>query len=119
MKRTSSQLMLLALAVAAGAIPLLYGLIRAMTARGDLRAVWIALASGAAVAFAAMISSATGRPPRPFAMAAGLVLVATLVGGSTAAVVGASNVIALLMVAVSMGVCYGVSYLLYTRSRVA
>src|SRR5262249_23093984 len=99
-----------------GLAPFAFGTFRALSARFDVRMLWMAAVSGVG-AFAIRAVTRTSDGPSPkFAI---LTLVATtLLGGATAMALGATAPAGIWPVALVLAVCWTASYYFAARSRV-
>jgi uncharacterized membrane protein len=100
------------------AVPFAFALVRALQTGYDLRFVWMAFASflGAAVVMA--VGKTRSRNPKGVLALSALVLViATLLAGFVAFLVGARSVAGAGIVAFAFGLCWAASYALNALSR--
>lgn len=105
--------LLRSLAIALAALPLAFGLVRAISTGNDLRYVWVALASllGAAVIMAVARSSSVG-PLVAVAMSAAVFVISTFLAMLAALLLGTRMGAGMLVVASSFGLCCAASCLL-------
>jgi hypothetical protein len=118
MKRSPRERLIHFLSLLFGATPFAFALIRAISTGYDLRYLWMASASflGAAVVIA--VGRARGRKPKGVLALSLLVLViATVLAGFAAFLLGAKSVAAAGIVAFAFGFCCSASYAFYALSR--
>ena len=116
MRRSPEEWLLYSLSILFAAIPFAFGLIRAVSTGYDVRYLWMALASllGAVIA----VGTARNRKPTGILALSALVLViATVLAGLVAFLLGARSVVAAGIVALAFGFCGAASYTLYALSR--
>jgi heme A synthase len=116
MRRSPRELLLYFLAILFAAIPFAFGLIRAVSTGYDVRYLWMALASllGAVIG----VRTAPNRKTTGVLALSALVLViATVLAGIAAFLLGAKSVAAAGIVALAFGFCWAASYALYALSR--
>ena len=116
MRRSPREWLLYSLSILFAAIPFAFGLIRAVSTGYDVRYLWMALASllGAVIA----VRTARNRKPTGILAPSALVLViATVLAGLVAFLLGARSVVAAGIVALAFGFCGAASYTLYALSR--
>ncbi len=101
------------LSIAFAALPLAFGLVRAVSTGNDLRYVWVALASllGAA-AIMAVARSSRGGPLVAVAMSAAVFVTSTFLAMLAALLLGTRMALGMLVVAASFGLCCAASCLL-------
>jgi hypothetical protein len=106
--------LLRSLSIALAALPLAFGLVRAVSTGNDLRYVWVALASllGAA-AIMAVARTSRGGPLVAVAMSAAVFVTSTCLAMLAALLLGTRMGAGMLVVASSCGLCCAASCLLY------
>ena len=106
------------LSVLFGAAPFVLAFVRAVQTGHDLRLLWMALASFVgATAVVAVAKAGSRKPSVVVARSAGTFVVATLLAGSAALLLGATAAPAIWAVASVFGLCCTVSRTLDTFSR--
>jgi peptidoglycan/LPS O-acetylase OafA/YrhL len=115
--RRHSRLLLVASVVVA-AVPVIFGLIRAVATRGDVRYLWLA---GAAIA-GSMVAMRLGRgsiDPAPVSLrrACGAVAAGALCAAAAAFVIGATAGPGVAIVALAFGLCTGAGAVAATLAR--
>jgi len=116
MRRSPRERLIQFVSILFAAIPFAFGLIRAVSTGYDLRYLWMALASllGAVMA----VRTASNRKLKGvLALSALVLVVATVLAGLAAFLLGARSVAAAGIVAFAFGFCCAASYALYTLSR--
>ena len=116
MRRSPREWLLYSLSILFAAIPFAFGLIRAVSTGYDVRYLWMAFASllGAVIA----VRTARNRKPTGMLAVSALVLViASVLAGLAAFLLGARSVAAAGIVAFAFGFCWASSYALYALSR--
>jgi dolichol kinase len=116
MKRSPREWLLYFLSILFAAIPFAFGLIRAVSTGYDVRYLWMALAS----LLGAVIAVRTARNRKPtgvLALSASVLIIASVLAGLTAFLLGARSVAAAGIVALAFGSCWGASNALYALSR--
>ena len=116
MRRSPSEWLLYSLSILFAVTPLAFGLIRAVSTGYDVRYLWMALASllGAVIA----VRTARNRTPIGMLALSALVLViATVLAGLAAFLLGARSIAAGGIVAFAFGFCWAASYAFYALSR--
>ena len=100
------------------ATPFAFALIRAFSTGYDLRYLWMALASflGAAGVMA-VGKSRNQKSIGVLALSALVLVIAAVLGGLAAFLLGAKSVVAAGVVAFAFGFCWAASYALYALSR--
>jgi CHASE2 domain-containing sensor protein len=116
MRRSPRQWLLFSLSILFAAIPFAFGLIRAISTGYDVRYLWMALASllGAVIAVRAARSR---KPTGVLALSALVLVIATMLAGLAAFLLGAKSVAAAGIVAFAFGFCWAASYAFYALSR--
>lgn len=110
--------MLMLLSFLFGAIPFAFAIVRALQTGSDLRYGWVALGSFAGAAAVMAIGKARQRTPAGvLALAIVALIVATMLAGVVAFVVGASSLVAVGVVAAGFGGCHAASLALASLSR--
>jgi len=115
-RRSPREWLLNTLSILFAAVPFAFGLIRAVSTGYDVRYLWMALAAllGAVIA----VQTARNRKPTGVLALSALVLViATLLAGIAAFILGAKSVVAAGIVALAFGFCWAASSALYALSR--
>jgi CHASE2 domain-containing sensor protein len=116
MRRSPREWLLYFLSILFAAMPFAFGLIRAVSTGYDVRYLWLALESllGAVIA----VRTARNRKPTGIIALSALVLViATVLAGLAAFLLGAKSVAAAGIVAFAFGFCWAASYGFYALSR--
>jgi len=116
MKRSPRELLIFFLSILFAAIPFAFGLIRAVSTGYDVRYLWMALAS----LLGAVIAVRTARNRKPtgtLALSALVLVIATLLAGIAAFLLGAKSVAAAGIVAFAFGFCWAASYAFYALSH--
>ena len=113
MRRSLREPLIYFLSILFGAAPVVFALLRAIHTGHDFRFLWMAFASflGAAV----VMAIAEARSPKPkgvLALSALILVVATLLAGLAAFLVGARSVAGAGAVAFAFGLCVAASYAL-------
>jgi hypothetical protein len=117
-RRSPRERLLYFLSILFAATPFAFALIRAFSTGYDLRFLWMAFASFVGAAVVMAVGKARGREPMRVLVPSALVLIiATLVAGLAAFLLGAKSVVAAGIVAFAFGFCWAASYALYTLSR--
>ena len=116
MRRSPREWLLYFLAILFAAIPFAFGLIRAVSTGYDVRYLWMALASllGAVIA---VRTTRSRKPTGVIALSAPVLIIATLLAGIAAFLLGAKSVAAAGIVAFAFGFCWAASYTFYALSR--
>jgi hypothetical protein len=118
MQRTSRQRRFLILAIALGIAPLVFGSLRALNSRGDLRMLWMALASFLGASLVMAIGKGRSRKPGVvLALSAVAQAVAMLLAGWTAFRLGATASFGIWAVSFVLSFCWAASYGLAALSR--
>jgi hypothetical protein len=106
------------LAILFAAAPFVFALLRAFHTGSDFRFLWMAFASflGAAVV-TAVGKSRSGKPKGIIALSTLVLVLATLLAGFAAFLVGATSVVGAGAVAFAFGFCWAAGYALYALSR--
>jgi hypothetical protein len=118
MRRSPREQLIFVLSILFGTIPFAFGLIRAVSTGYDLRYLWLAFASSLGAAGVIAVGKSRGRKPIGMLALSALVLViATLLAGIAAFLLGAKSVAAAGIVAFAFGFCWAASYALYVLSR--
>ena len=118
MRRSPRERLIYFLSVLFAAVPFLFALIRALRTGYDLRFLWMAFASflGAAVVMA--VGKTRSRKPKGIlALSALVLIVATLLAGAVAFLLGAKSVAGAGIVALAFGLCWAATYALDALSR--
>jgi predicted neutral ceramidase superfamily lipid hydrolase len=118
MKRSPRELLIYFLSMLFAATPFAFALVRAFRTGNDFRFLWMAFASflGAAVIIA--VGRSRNRKPKGVLAPSALVLiVATLLAGVVAFLLGAKSVAGAGIVALAFGLCWAASYALNALSR--
>jgi hypothetical protein len=101
-----------------GAAPFAFALVRALEVRYDLRFLWLAVASSLGALLVMRLGKVRSRAPRVVLAQSALAwVVATLLAGSTAFMLGASAALSVWFVAVGFAFCSSASFALATISR--
>jgi hypothetical protein len=118
MRRSPRERLIYLLAILFAAVPFAFGLVRALRTGYDLRYLWMALASflGAAVVIA-VGKTLSEKPKGLLALSALVLVVATLLAGLVAFLLGAKSVAGAGIVAFAFGLCCTASYALNALSR--
>jgi CHASE2 domain-containing sensor protein len=116
MRRSPREWLFYFLSILFAAIPFAFGLIRAVSTGYDVRYLWMALASLLGAVIAGRTAS-TRKPIGVLALSAPVLIVATVVAGLAAFLLGARSVAAAGIVALAFGFCWAASYALYALSR--
>ena len=110
--------MLLLLSILFAAIPFGFAIVRALQTGSDFRYVWVALGSFVGAAAVMAIGKARQRTPAVvLALAVVALIVAALLAGTVAFLLGGSSGVAVGMVAVGFGGCHAAGLALYLLSR--
>src|SRR5258706_16310609 len=110
MRRSPRQQITFILSIAFAAAPFGFALIRALSSRGDLRMLWMAIASGVGAVAATAIMKARGRGvASPLTMAIPLFIVGTLFAAGTAIVLGTKSGFGVWAVAIVLSGCWAAS----------
>jgi hypothetical protein len=118
MIRSSRQRRLALLSVGFAVLPLLFALIRAVSANYDLRMLWMAFASFVGATLVMRVGGARKRQPRVVIALAGAALVAgTVFAALTAMWLGATAPFGIWAVALVLSACWAVSHALDALSR--
>jgi hypothetical protein len=118
MKRSPRELLIFFLSILFATTPFAFALIRAFSTGYDLRYLWVAFASFLGAAVVVAVGKARNRRPiGVLAISALVLVVATVLAGLAAFLVGAKSVAAAGIVAFAFGFCCAASYALYTLSR--
>ena len=105
------------LAVLFGLAPFAFGTFRALSARYDLRMLWMAVVSGVgAFAIRTLAGRSPGGPPKRFAILT--FVTTTLLGGVTAILLGATAPAGIWPVAIVLALCWTASYYFAARANV-
>jgi hypothetical protein len=118
MKRSPRELLIFFVSMLFAAVPFAFALLRAFRTGNDFRFLWMAFVSflGAAVVIA--VGKSRNRKAKGILAPSALVLIiATLLAGLVAFLLGAKSVAAAGIVAFAFGFCWAASYALYTSSR--
>ena len=103
------------LSIVFAALPIAFGLIRAITTGKDLRYVWLAFAALLGAAGVMALGHANTRQPSArVALSAGAFVISTLFAMSTALLLGTTFNPGMLIVATTFGLCCAASCLLHT-----
>ena len=116
MRRSPREWLLYFLSILFAVIPFAFGLIRAVSTGYDVRYLWMALAS----LLGAVIAVRTARSRKPtgvLALSAPVLIIATVLAGLAAFLLGARSVAAAGIVAFAFGFCWAASHALYALSR--
>jgi hypothetical protein len=116
MRRSPRQQAIYAVAILSAAAPFIFGLIRAVAA-GDLRMLWMALAASLGAAAVRMAGKKRTQTPNAGLLSVATLLIATLLAGSTAYLLGATAAFGIWAVAVVLGLCLAASCALDALSR--
>ena len=118
MKRSPREQLVFFLSILFAATPFAFALIRAFSTGYDLRYIWMALASFLGAAVVIVVGKARSRKPIGMLALSALVLViATVLAGLAAFLLGARSVAAAGIVAFAFGFCWAASYAIYALSR--
>jgi heme A synthase len=115
MRRSPRERLLYFLSILFAVIPFAFGLIRAASTGYDVRYLWMALAS----LLGAVIAVRAARNPKPtgvLAPSALVLVIATLLAGIAAFLLGAKSVAAAGIVAFAFGFCWAASSALHALS---
>ena len=118
MRRAPREQLMFFLSILFAVTPFAFALIRAFSTGYDLRYLWVALASflGAAVVMS-VGKSRSGKSKGLLALSAMVLVVATLLAGLAAFLLGAKSVVGAGTVALAFGLCCAASSALYALSR--
>jgi hypothetical protein len=106
------------LSILFAATPFAFGLLRAFRTGYDLRYLWLAFASFLGAAGVMAVEKSRSRKPKGVLALSALVLViATVLAGLAAFLLGARSFAAAGIVAFAFGSCWAASYALYALSR--
>ena len=100
-----------------GLAPFAFGSIRALNTRSDVRMLWMALVSGAGAAAIRVLARRSIEPEPSKRFAILTFVTATLLGGITAILLGATAPAGIWLVAMVLAVCWTASYYFAARSR--
>jgi hypothetical protein len=118
MRRSPRERLIYFLSILFAATPFAFALIRAFSTGYDLRFLWMALASFVGAAAVVAVGKASDRRPKSvLALSALILIMATLLAGLAAFLLGAKSVAAAGIVAFAFGFCWAVSHALYKLSR--
>jgi hypothetical protein len=118
MKRSPRERLIYFLSILFAAMPFAFALLRAFRTGNDFRFLWIAFASflGAAVVIA-VGKSRNRKPKGVLGVSAVTLIIATLLAGLAAFLLGAKSFVAAGIVAFAFGLCWAASYALNALSR--
>jgi hypothetical protein len=118
MRRSAGERLLYSLSILFATIPFAFGLIRAVSTGYDLRYLWLAFASFLGAAGVIAVGKSRGRKPvGALPLSAMVLVIATLLAGLAAFLLGAKSVAAAGIVAFGFGFCWAASYAFYAPSR--
>ena len=106
------------LSVLFGIAPFAFGTFRAVSARYDVRMLWMALASGIGAFAVRGIAKRRLENGPSMSLAILTLVVTTLLGGLTAILLGATAAAGIWPVALVLAICWTASYYFEARSRV-
>ena len=118
MRRSPRERLIYFLSILFAAVPFAFALLRAFRTGYDLRFLWMAFASflGTAVVMA-VAKTWSRRPSGVLALSALVLVIATLLAGFVAFLLGAKSVAGAGTVAFAFGLCWAASYALNALSR--
>jgi hypothetical protein len=118
MRRSPRKRLIYFLSILFAAVPFAFAFLRALRTGYDLRFLWMAFASffGTAVVMA-VAKTWSRRPSGVLALSALVLVIATLLAGLAAFLLGAKSVAGAGIVALAFGVCWAASYALNALSR--
>ena len=118
MRRSPRERLIYFLSILFAATPFAFGLIRAVSTGYDVRYLWLALASSLGAAGVIAVGKSRGRKPiGTLALSALVLVIATVLAGLAAFLLGAKSVAAAGIVAFAFGFCWAASYAFYALSR--
>lgn len=118
MKRSPREQKIYLLSILFAAAPFAFALVRALQTGDDLRLLWMAFASYIGASVVMVIGKARSRKPNvALAFSAVVLLIATLLAGATAFMLGATASPGIWAVAFFFGICWAVSCALGILSR--
>jgi hypothetical protein len=118
MKRSPRQRLIHLLSILFAAAPFAFALVRAFSTGTDLRFLWVALAGFLGATVVMVVGKAPSRAPNvTLALSAVALVIAALLGGSTAFLLGAKSSPAVWTVAFGFALCWAASYALHALSR--
>jgi CHASE2 domain-containing sensor protein len=118
LRRSPRERLLYFLSILFAATPFAFALLRAFQTGNDFRFLWLAFASFLGAAAVTALGKSRRREPKVvFALSTLTLVIATLLAGLAAFLLGAKSVPAVGAVALAFGICWAASYALYARSR--
>jgi hypothetical protein len=117
MRRSHRQRLIDLVSIVLTAAPFAFALIRAFSTGSDLRFLWTALASALGATGVMVVAKARHRTPMALlAVSAAAIVIATLLAGSTALLLGARSAPAVWAVAFAFGLCCAAGSALHALS---
>ena len=118
MRRSPRERLIYFLSILFAAVPFAFALLRAFRTGYDLRFLWMAFASFLGTAVVMAIAKIwSRRPSGVLALSALVLVIATLLAGFVAFLLGAKSVAGAGTVALAFGLCWAASYALNALSR--
>ena len=118
MRRSPRERLIYLLSIPFAAAPIAFALIRVFQTGYDFRFLWMALASGFGAGVVMVVGKARSRKPKGIlALSAVALVVATLIAGLAAFLLGAKSVAGAGTVAFAFGLCWAASFALDALSR--
>lgn len=118
MRRTPREQLIYVVSILFAATPFAFALIRYFSTGSDIRYFWLAIASFLGATGVMAVGKARGRAWKGvFALSAVALVIATLLAGSVALLLGSTSGLGLWIVAFSFGLCSAAGAALHTLSR--
>ena len=118
MRRSPRKRLFYFLSILFAAVPFAFALLRAFRTGSDLRFLWMAFASFLGAAVVAAVRKTRSRKPKGvLALSALVLIIATLLAGLVASLLGAKSIAGVGIVALAFGLCWAASYALNALSR--